>query len=493
MDIRARPATGWCRVTLAFGPSTVIPTNKSTNNSHVYHSVHSDLYFLACVAGREGTIGGSGVGACSGMLPNSAIGVATPRDPADVGEGQENGPGHRRHPHGTAKQLLTEPRPRPPLRGLDNNRIHAESPSVGPPLPPTATLKAASAPPIVRCGKRAPETGNGRVLADHQISLPAAAPQAEGLKRPTPLLANQKPLVADGRWIYTADRAGVLQIAQRLGMPRVEEGIATPLDLLRHQEEQGSLSPALLVLFSGCPGVHSLLLGPTYGAQINEWGLPEEGRLPWINCTMPLYKGYAELAVLDLTCIPITDENLRYLIRLPGLRALGLSGTQVTAKGLRYLGKHAAFRTTLQCLKLCCMEKLDDEAIPALAAFPALNELDLYGSSRVSLAAVLRWLPCDLERQHSPINRIRLPERAFAQLREQHVTYAAVARQHPDLLGSVGALAGLPAAEVRRQLRIHQKHYPHIFLNLDCACLAQKLGAILVLRQKEETLWAICS
>ena len=287
-------------------------------------------------------------------------------------------------------------------------------------------------------------------------------------------------------WRYGGSAADVKLLLERLQLGGVPDGLDSPIELLKYLEREGKMSPAVLKAFTGCPDVQILMLGPSYGGKINEVGLVEEGRHPVANCTVPLFHGYGELRVLDLTCVPICDEDCRYLIKLAKLQALGLSGTRVTGRGLRYLARHAQFVPTLQCIKLCYIDKLDDAGVAELAAFPNLAEVDLFGSNKITLSAVLSLVASDPRK--GAIRRMRLPEKVHGFLRDRHVAYS----QLGDLDTDPARIDFLTECEAKLQLRKHQRHYPDIFLNLSVASLHEKLRDIVTLRRKEEFVWSIC-
>ncbi|MBK5290100.1 MAG: hypothetical protein JJE04_00205 [Acidobacteriia bacterium] len=71
--------------------------------------------------------------------------------------------------------------------------------------------------------------------------------------------------------------------------------------------------------------------------------------------------------------VAVTDFSLDPVATLSHLRELNLSGTQVTAKGLEKLTQ----LTKLEKLNLYAAKRVGDDAVPRLAAMPALRWVDL--------------------------------------------------------------------------------------------------------------------
>jgi hypothetical protein len=366
--------------------------------------------------------------------------------------------------------------PRNPLRSRDLN-------TVTPPDQLPAHLKSISAPAA------APKPSPLQIVSvDREGCTEEVECGERRMKRMRVELANERPAKrpAHSDWKYGSERADVELLINKLSLEISLENVTSPVELFRSLEREGKLGPDVLKTFAKCSDVQILMMGPTYGGHVNELGLLEEGKFPAVNCTVPLFHGFTGLRVLDLTCVPIQDEDIRYMIKLSQLQALGLSGTGITSRGLRYITKHAQFLTSLQCIKLCYVDKLDDVGISELVAFPNLAEVDVFGSNKITLKAIYSIITGDPRK--SMLKKVRLTEKIHSQLRDQHVAYS----QLGELVANPAAVNNLSEHEVRLQLRKHQKYYPNIFLNLSVDSLHEKLCEIVTLRRKEEFLWSIC-
>jgi hypothetical protein len=404
------------------------------------------------------------------MLPNPAIGQAnTPDSLVDKENGKLSQSATLR-----AKVPLTEPRSRHPLRPRDPNRNPSHNPGhntsrntnlVTPIKGIQGGAKSFSAPVNIS------STLENNEKAEKIVKRPKTEPTNEN---------------ASG-WIYGLI---VNEIISKLELADIPDTITSPLSLFKFLEAEGQLSPAVLKLYSRCPDLQSIMMGPSYGGKVNEIGLVVAGHYPAFNCTVPLFHGFKDLLVLDLTCVSIEDEEVRYIIKLDKIQALGLSGTRISGKSLRYLAKHAKFAKSLKCIKLCYLDKLDDSAILELARFPSLSEIDLYGSNRITLSGIIDSVPWDSVKSRR-LRKVRLSEKVFAQLQERHVAYSELNRKH-DLVSDPESVSSLPSVQIQSNLRLYRKLFPDIFLNLKVDSLKEKLCDILSKRRKEEFLWSIC-
>lgn len=228
-------------------------------------------------------------------------------------------------------------------------------------------------------------------------------------------------------------------------------------------------------------------MASTYAGKCNEAGLYENGDFSPEKCTIPFYRGYKNLRVLDFANVAVKDDELRYLIKLDNLQALGLAGTNITNKGVKYLSQHASFVNTLLCLKLCYNPQIDDRGVRPVSGFKALKELDLY-KTNVTLDAIVELLGPTWPHI---LTKCRLPDKANSRLDELHLLYEGLNRKHSDLIFNVDNIHDLSASELRRQLKFHKETYADIFLNLSLEDLSTKLQNVLVRRRKEEYLWSI--
>ena len=281
----------------------------------------------------------------------------------------------------------------------------------------------------------------------------------------------------------------------------IEEELGADCDdqakLFAFLEREGKLSHKVLAVFSKSEaGIRTVSMTQSYGAPVNEFGLRSAPRFPISKCTRSFYSGFADVQVLDFTNVPVTDDELRFLIKLGKLQALGLSGSKITCKGIRYLTQHAAFKSTLKCLKLCFVDVLDDAIFSLLPLFTRLQEIDLRGCQALTLKGALNILSeGPASSSSSPLKRIDWPETISIQLTEKHVFYQNLKKAKPDLILDPKdiSIPGLNEAELKRQLKWHKQVYPDIFLNLNLEALRAKFVSILRLRRREQCLyeWSI--
>ena len=97
-----------------------------------------------------------------------------------------------------------------------------------------------------------------------------------------------------------------------------------------------------------------------WAATVTDRGLESLARLP-------------KLERLNLHGAKITDAGASQLRTLRELRELNLGATQLSAKGLGFLAE----LEKLEKLSLSGLSRLDDEAVPVLAAMKSLQWLDI--------------------------------------------------------------------------------------------------------------------
>jgi hypothetical protein len=262
--------------------------------------------------------------------------------------------------------------------------------------------------------------------------------------------------------------------------------LTTPLMLFRYLEDKGLLSSQVLSYFAGFPLIDSLNMSPSYSSCLNEFGLVVNGRFPWKKCTVPLFNGFDKLAVLDLTNVMIGDDELRYLIKLRSLKALGLAGTNITNKGLKYLGKHAEFTKGLQCIKLCYNLLIDDLGISYLAGFSTLAEIDLWGCEKISMAGCT-----SLVKNNAMLSKVRLPAAVAERINELHHIYSGLARKHCDIILKAADCLTLDEESLKRQLKFHRTQFTDIFFNVPKEDLLRRLCQILTERCQQERLFCL--
>jgi hypothetical protein len=233
------------------------------------------------------------------------------------------------------------------------------------------------------------------------------------------------------------------------------------------------LSGKVLKLFNLCPGIETIDLSPSYAGHMSEIGLMEPSALPVAKCTVPIFGGYSSVKVLDCTNVHIVDDDLRFLIKLGKLQALGLSGTKITNKGLKYLATHSKFKAALQCIKLCYIEGIDGAGLAHLCSgFTNLREIDLWGCEQLKI----KDLQCF---KASSVKKVRLPAGLHDHIEDYHHKYQQLGRDHPELVMNPNELECLCEAQLRAQLILHKPCFPDIYLNVPKSSMLQRLTTIL--------------
>lgn len=226
-------------------------------------------------------------------------------------------------------------------------------------------------------------------------------------------------------------------------------------------------------------------MNPTYASRSNAIGLLEASMLPAKKCTVPLYGGYANLKVLDLTNVHIVDDDLRFLIKLGSLQALGLSGTKITNKGLKYLATHSQFKKVLRCLKLCYVEEIGASGLDHISkAFEALSELDLWGCNQLCLKDLKSLVGKSFQ-------RIRVPADVHELVEERHHSYTQLSRKYPQLTLEIKEVLLMSDKELSVQLKIHREHFSDIYLKAPRESLQKRLTEILDELKIQEFLYQI--
>lgn len=260
----------------------------------------------------------------------------------------------------------------------------------------------------------------------------------------------------------------------------------TPLMLFRYLEEKGLLSSQVLSYFAGFSLIDSLNMSPSYSNCLNEFGLVVNGRFPCKKCTVPIFNGFDKLVVLDLTNVMIGDDELRYLIKLRSLKALGLAGTNITNKGLKYLGKHAEFTKSLQCIKLCYNLSINDLGLSLLAGFRMLAEIDLWGCEKITMSGCL-----GLVKSNVNLSKVRLPAAVAERINELHHIYSGLTRMHHDIILKAADCLTLDEESLKRQLKYHRNQFTDIFFNVPKDDLLKRLCQILTERSQQESLFCL--
>lgn len=284
-------------------------------------------------------------------------------------------------------------------------------------------------------------------------------------------------------WQYKQDIGGCQEICKDLNII-LPDHIQTPHSLFYHLQNKGILNPETLKVFAHCPNIYSVVLTNTYGTRTNDLGMAIPPVYSPKNCTIPFYTGYNNIQALDLTNVEITDEEIRYIIKLSNLKALGLSGTKITIKSIKYLAVNASFITTLSCLKLCHNEQITDSCILWINHFKSLHELDLLGTS-VSKDGTYSFFEDDTcLMMLKCLNNLRLPVQIHNTLKELHSIYHNKESKFNILQCNTN--------EVKRQLLKHKNNYNDIYITGNDNELRKKLQKIELMRSREEILLKLC-
>lgn len=257
-------------------------------------------------------------------------------------------------------------------------------------------------------------------------------------------------------------------------------------------ENEGRLSPEVLKAFCKSTKIRTVNMTFSYAGTKCESGLISAAKYSPKLCTKIFYYGFQQLLSIDFTNVKICDDELRYLIRLPKLQALGLSGTLVTDKGLKYISIHSNFKTTLKCLKLCYLEGISDMTIKFVNAFTKLKSLDLRGNQNISLVGCLDMNIDTLGSLNNSDIRIKLPESINKQLSDLHIFYKELSKNNPKIIldPSDIRISQLSKSEIKSQLLFHKEAYTDIYLNQEMENLQRKLIEIIRRRKKEEFLYS---
>lgn len=285
------------------------------------------------------------------------------------------------------------------------------------------------------------------------------------------------------------------------------------LDILfKNIESKGLLTIQMISDFAFHITLTSLNLSPSFSSHsttdIHFLTTSNLKDFPSSNLTKSFFQNkdlFLNLKILDLTRIPIDDDSLRYLIRLESLEALGLSGTKITTLGIKYLAKHASFKSIIKCLKLCYLENIQDDCIQYLLSFVKLQDLDLLGSDNITLKGLFGLI--DIKREEHanesmistswklPLKLLRVPQTVYSTLLSLHSSYHMLRSQtlFPtfQLADQPHQVKSMSRQELMEQLKIHRNYYPNIYTNLQREDLLERLHSILISRMKEECLWSL--
>lgn len=260
--------------------------------------------------------------------------------------------------------------------------------------------------------------------------------------------------------------------------------------LFEFLEKEGRLSPEILKVFCKSVKIRSINMTNSYSGIVGESGLISETRYPVKLCTRPLFSGFRHLISADFTNVKLVDDDLRYIIRLSKLQNLGLSGTCITDKGIKYISTHSSFKNSLLCIKLCFVQGVTDIGIKYLDIFAKLNYIDLKGNFNISLSGCLQLISYTHIDQTLDLN-IRLPQSIQDQLKELHDYYKRLSCSNSNILLDADDIRfeTMTSKDLRSQLKFHKQHYSGIYLNEDLNILKLSIYSILSTRKREENLY----
>lgn len=397
----------------------------------------------------------------------------------------------------------------PRLARPHNETDQADGPTqLTPCFMPSAAVRSRS-DPVPKVLRNVTNTIGRPPKVEPEVSalLVEIANSQKGSKKPVPTepssqlspVKAKKRVKAQAQWSYTNDKSGCDAILKDLGLDAGD--FSSPADIFHYLERSSKpavyyicfnnisiiemLSGKALKLFSLCPGIETIDMSPSYAGHMNELGLLEPSAMLVAKCTVPIFGGFASVKVLDFTNVHIVDDDLRFLIKLGKLQALGLSGTKITNKGLKYVATHSTFKSTLQCIKLCYVAEIDGAGLDHLCGgFRKLCEIDLWGCDQLELKDLTGLAS-------SSLKKVRLPAGLHERVEEYHHRYQKLGRDHPELVLGLEAVEHLSEAELRTQLKLHKPYFPDVYLNVPKSTMLQRLKAILTELQTQEHLFPL--
>lgn len=266
-----------------------------------------------------------------------------------------------------------------------------------------------------------------------------------------------------------------------------------PVKLFSFLENEGRLSPEILKLFSKFNDIKSINMTKSYAGILGESGLLMMAKFSPTLCTKVFYSGFSQLLSIDFTNVSIHDDEIRYLIKLKKLQALGLSGTMITDKSIKYLSTHATFKENLKCLKLCYISGISDSSIKYLNSFVRLNNLDLRGNEQITLKGY-NDLNFEFRLKDLTKFQLKVPKTIELQLSEKYLFYLELCKSNTNLIldPKDTRIDQQSLHELKQQLKQHKQIIPDIYLTGDIKTLRARLVNILSIRKKEEILYHYC-
>lgn len=282
---------------------------------------------------------------------------------------------------------------------------------------------------------------------------------------------------------FPNDIFGCERIAKRFNLP-ISANCTSHAELFEEIQRMGLLNACILKLFATADDCHAVSFEKSYGQPLGM--LSAVPRVSPRLCTVPLLstgKGeWGGLRRLSLSTVRITDEELRYLIKLKGLRHLDLSFTLVTSNGIVYLGRYASFAKKLGTLILSGARRIDDRCADAIESFPRLGVLRL---AHTCITQRGLWQLGRALKQASQIKDISIPRDLASYLKEMHARFYYG-------LPSFSQIQNLPKEEVSAALQKLGNFYKNGTILPESSEELRKirLSNILETRIIEEFIWA---
>ena len=266
-----------------------------------------------------------------------------------------------------------------------------------------------------------------------------------------------------------------------------------PVKLFCFLEKEGRLSPEILKVFSKLNDIKSINMTKSYAGILEESGLLKIAKFSPVLCTKAFYSGFTQLLSIDFTNVSIHDDEIRYLIKLKKLQALGLSGTLITDKSIKYLSTYATFKENLKCLKLCYISGISDNSMKYLNSFIKLSNLDLRGNDQITLKGCIE-LNFESEFRDLTKFRLEIPKKIEVQLSEKHLFYLELCKNYTNLIldPKDTRIDQQTLHELKNQLKQHKQFFSDVYLTGDTNTLRSRLVNILRIRKKEEILYSYC-
>ncbi|KAI0261118.1 hypothetical protein BC834DRAFT_1009126, partial [Gloeopeniophorella convolvens] len=177
------------------------------------------------------------------------------------------------------------------------------------------------------------------------------------------------------------------------------------------------------------------------------------------------------LSDLNLEGIPLSDDSILYIHRLPGLSRLNLNCTGISDVGIFYI---VALRRTVVTLSLRDNPGITDDSGPALSMLLHLKILDLCGTN-VTMAGMRRL------GHFSSTLALDIPYECEAYLDTLHTQY--LLSPLPPLITQPDAAPVLEFSALKRNLSAHAAYNPAVLTSGSKAVLCTRLTELLERRR----------